>query len=400
MLRYLLGSLRRVLSRRSDLANSDAARVSDLRPAPSSNCAADNERAPKTSGVAHAPNPWPVLPTTVARSSPAPKTPGATGILGHRPASPPPSTPPGTLNNPARTTSILLSAASAPATSSSGLRATVGRNDPCPCGSGKKYKKCHGVAPPATATATPQPALGALVAGSPPKVSSLTGPNPTPALPANVVLSGPAPSAPGATGVLGPRLASPPPPPCKNPAPTISPKLPATASAASSPAVTAKASGNGPAPNAPSSTSNARLGRNDPCPCGSGKKYKKCHGVAAPVTITASSPQPPLGASLTRSALKTSGLTGPSNPKPVLPSPISLTSPVLSTPAATGILSPSSEFESLSAPGALFQNKPEWAKMLLEKEKWEKQMQLFESSRERFVSPRSSGTVDRAMTSR
>jgi SEC-C motif-containing protein len=24
-----------------------------------------------------------------------------------------------------------------------------------------------------------------------------------------------------------------------------------------------------------------RVGRNDPCPCGSGKKYKKCHGVAA-----------------------------------------------------------------------------------------------------------------------
>jgi preprotein translocase subunit SecA len=21
----------------------------------------------------------------------------------------------------------------------------VGRNDPCPCGSGKKYKKCHGI---------------------------------------------------------------------------------------------------------------------------------------------------------------------------------------------------------------------------------------------------------------
>jgi uncharacterized protein YecA (UPF0149 family) len=21
---------------------------------------------------------------------------------------------------------------------------TAGRNDPCPCGSGKKYKKCHG----------------------------------------------------------------------------------------------------------------------------------------------------------------------------------------------------------------------------------------------------------------
>src|SRR5690606_14327392 len=25
-------------------------------------------------------------------------------------------------------------------------RAKVGRNDPCPCGSGKKYKHCHGIA--------------------------------------------------------------------------------------------------------------------------------------------------------------------------------------------------------------------------------------------------------------
>ena len=25
----------------------------------------------------------------------------------------------------------------------------------------------------------------------------------------------------------------------------------------------------------------AKVGRNDPCPCGSGKKYKKCHGQAA-----------------------------------------------------------------------------------------------------------------------
>jgi hypothetical protein len=28
-------------------------------------------------------------------------------------------------------------------------------------------------------------------------------------------------------------------------------------------------------------------GRNDPCPCGSGKKYKKCHGVAGPKKFTA-----------------------------------------------------------------------------------------------------------------
>jgi len=25
--------------------------------------------------------------------------------------------------------------------------------------------------------------------------------------------------------------------------------------------------------------SNLKVGRNDPCPCGSGKKYKKCHGA-------------------------------------------------------------------------------------------------------------------------
>jgi preprotein translocase subunit SecA len=26
-----------------------------------------------------------------------------------------------------------------------------------------------------------------------------------------------------------------------------------------------------------------KVGRNDPCPCGSGKKYKKCHGASSPV---------------------------------------------------------------------------------------------------------------------
>ncbi len=35
------------------------------------------------------------------------------------------------------------SAASAPSQRRTGEK--VGRNDPCPCGSGKKYKKCHGV---------------------------------------------------------------------------------------------------------------------------------------------------------------------------------------------------------------------------------------------------------------
>ncbi len=27
--------------------------------------------------------------------------------------------------------------------------------------------------------------------------------------------------------------------------------------------------------------SEAKIGRNDPCPCGSGKKYKKCHMLTA-----------------------------------------------------------------------------------------------------------------------
>ena len=32
----------------------------------------------------------------------------------------------------------------APATTSRREGKKIGRNDPCPCGSGKKYKKCHG----------------------------------------------------------------------------------------------------------------------------------------------------------------------------------------------------------------------------------------------------------------
>ncbi|MDP2883541.1 MAG: SEC-C metal-binding domain-containing protein [Ignavibacteria bacterium] len=29
----------------------------------------------------------------------------------------------------------------------------------------------------------------------------------------------------------------------------------------------------------PSKPKQIRIRRNDPCPCGSGKKYKKCHGM-------------------------------------------------------------------------------------------------------------------------
>jgi preprotein translocase subunit SecA len=40
-------------------------------------------------------------------------------------------------------------------------------------------------------------------------------------------------------------------------------------------------SGSGTVPQETIKRKDAKVGRNDPCPCGSGKKYKKCHGAAA-----------------------------------------------------------------------------------------------------------------------
>jgi len=37
-------------------------------------------------------------------------------------------------------------------------------------------------------------------------------------------------------------------------------------------------SGGGEEPNQQPKTASKKIGRNEPCPCGSGKKYKKCHG--------------------------------------------------------------------------------------------------------------------------
>ena len=34
-----------------------------------------------------------------------------------------------------------------------------------------------------------------------------------------------------------------------------------------------------PAAETPEATQSTKVGRNDPCPCGSGKKYKRCCGV-------------------------------------------------------------------------------------------------------------------------
>jgi preprotein translocase subunit SecA len=35
-----------------------------------------------------------------------------------------------------------------------------------------------------------------------------------------------------------------------------------------------------PQPQRPAASAAPKIGRNDPCPCGSGKKFKKCHGAA------------------------------------------------------------------------------------------------------------------------
>jgi preprotein translocase subunit SecA len=47
----------------------------------------------------------------------------------------------------------------------------------------------------------------------------------------------------------------------------------------------------------------ASIGRNDPCPCGSGKKYKYCHGRPGAPTLTGvPAPQPVAQSAMTRSA--------------------------------------------------------------------------------------------------
>jgi len=51
---------------------------------------------------------------------------------------------------------------------------------------------------------------------------------------------------------------------------------------APSQAAAMRAAGISPTPRAPAGGgAMAKVGRNDPCPCGSGKKYKKCHGAGA-----------------------------------------------------------------------------------------------------------------------
>jgi preprotein translocase subunit SecA len=58
---------------------------------------------------------------------------------------------------------------------------------------------------------------------------------------------------------------------------------PAEAGSTSGGAATATARATGTATATSTATVNRKTGRNDPCPCGSGKKYKKCHGAGGVV---------------------------------------------------------------------------------------------------------------------
>jgi preprotein translocase subunit SecA len=93
---------------------------------------------------------------------------------------------------------------------------------------------------------------------------TLTTPTPPPP-PQNTRESGPS----DATGDNGAAAAS----PGKRKATTR-----ATATAAGAPA-----SDNAPAQSVDGGRPSGKVGRNDPCPCGSGRKYKKCHGAGVGV---------------------------------------------------------------------------------------------------------------------
>lgn len=75
-----------------------------------------------------------------------------------------------------------------------------------------------------------------------------------------------------------PRRPPPPPPPTtsRGDAELFAPSAAGVPGTAPQPAVTSSA---GPL-RAPPVGGMADVGRNDPCPCGSGRKYKKCHGAA------------------------------------------------------------------------------------------------------------------------
>jgi preprotein translocase subunit SecA len=87
------------------------------------------------------PPPRPAPPPPTAVSHAAAPTSGADDLfMGPAPRVPPMSPTPGSRGSAPAVTSSL-----GPVGRATAAVPEVGRNDPCPCGSGKKYKKCHGV---------------------------------------------------------------------------------------------------------------------------------------------------------------------------------------------------------------------------------------------------------------
>jgi len=81
----------------------------------------------------------------IPAEEPAASGPGGDGATTDSGPSEPPGSQPVTTPEPLLvSTGGRARSLSAPPPPAGGNGATVGRNDPCPCGSGKKYKKCHG----------------------------------------------------------------------------------------------------------------------------------------------------------------------------------------------------------------------------------------------------------------
>lgn len=100
----------------------------------------------------------------------------------------------------------------------------------------------------------------------PPRRLTLTGPSETPDTRPSTALPPPEPQQDDAisAAMTGARRVSP-----------QQPKTPARQQ------VTTNRPPEGPAAAAQPASSEKTVGRNDPCPCGSGRKYKKCHGVGS-----------------------------------------------------------------------------------------------------------------------
>ncbi len=88
------------------------------------------------------PPPRPAPPPPTAVSHPSAPTSGADDLfMGPAPRVRPPPPPAPGLRGP----SPAVNSSLGPVGRATAAVPEVGRNDPCPCGSGKKYKKCHGV---------------------------------------------------------------------------------------------------------------------------------------------------------------------------------------------------------------------------------------------------------------